>query len=154
MKIRKMMECDYPTVDKMMNDLHLLHVKGCPEFHKDTEHIYNEQAYIELLQNNKNICLIAEEKNIVVGFCFASIKQIQNACMIEQQIGYIESLYVIPECRKNGFGKELLQYVEKTLAGLDIKYLNLVVWDFNKKAIEFYENMRFVSQRHMYTKKI
>ena len=148
------MECDYPQVDKMMNDLHLLHVRGCPEFNKDTEHIYSEQAYIELLQNNKKICLIAEEKDIVVGFCFASIKQIQNDCMIEQQIGYIESLYVIPECRNNGFGKELLQYVEKTLAGLDIKYLNLVVWDFNKKAIEFYENMRFVSQRRMYTKKI
>ena len=56
--------------------------------------------------------------------------------------------------QKEWFWKRTFQYVEKTLAGLDIKYLNLVVWDFNKKAIEFYENMRFVSQRRMYTKKI
>lgn len=154
MKIRKMIKADYGIVDKMMQNLHTLHVKGCPTEHRKVAHIYSEKDYTDLLQNENNFCLIAEEQEHIVGFCIVERKQVKNPCMIPQKIGYMESLYLCPQYRHKGFGKEFFQAIEKKLYAEGLQSLRLTVWDFNKEAIIFYEEMGMVPQRHMYTKKI
>jgi len=54
---------------------------------------------------------------------------------------YLEDLYVSPEHRGVGAGKELLRYLAKTAVAQDCGRFEWSVLDWNEPAIEFYESI-------------
>jgi GNAT superfamily N-acetyltransferase len=54
---------------------------------------------------------------------------------------FLEDIYVRPELRKNGIGKELLARVAKVAWDGDYFCLRWEVLDWNKPAIDFYQNL-------------
>jgi GNAT superfamily N-acetyltransferase len=61
---------------------------------------------------------------------------------------HIEDLYVVPELRGLGIGKELLAYAAAIAVDLGSRRLQWEVLDWNLSAIEFYGSLgaRFVDQ--------
>ena len=54
---------------------------------------------------------------------------------------YLEDLYVRPECRGNGFGKELLVTLAKLAVNEGCRRLEWSVLDWNESAIAFYRSI-------------
>jgi len=54
---------------------------------------------------------------------------------------YLEDLYVKPEVRGKGFGKQLLQHLAKLAIERDCGRLEWWVLDWNKPAIDFYKSI-------------
>ncbi len=54
---------------------------------------------------------------------------------------YLEDLYVLPEARGNGIGKIMLSFLAKLAIERDCGRLEWWVLDWNKPAIDFYENL-------------
>lgn len=54
---------------------------------------------------------------------------------------YLEDLYVRPEARGKGVGKQLLVYLAKLVKELNCGRLEWWVLDWNQKAIDFYKSL-------------
>ena len=54
---------------------------------------------------------------------------------------YLEDLFVVPEMRGKGFGREMFAYLGKLARERNCGRVEWWVLDWNEKAIQFYENL-------------
>ena len=93
-------------------------------------HLFGECIYAE--------AIIAEWENKPVGFALF----FPNYSTFLTKPGiYLEDLFVLPDYRRRGIGKALLQYLTELAQSRKVGRLEWSVLDWNKPAIKFYQTM-------------
>lgn len=72
--------------------------------------------------------------------------------MLDMKTMYIDAVVVREEYRNNGIAKKLMNEVEKRARELEVKRIDLMVWSFNKNAINLYELLKMNEQRVIFEK--
>ncbi len=152
MQIRNMILEDYQEVDRLMAQVHQLHVDGRPDLYINVEHIYSYEQFKEMVENEDMITILAEEEDCVVGICIVSMRS--KTCMVKRRTAYMEDLCVDEVCREKGIGKKLFLYAKEKAKEMGAERLDLMVWDFNESARIFYEKMGMNPQRYIYETKL
>ena len=147
MIIRNMTLDDYDHVDRLMAQVHKLHVEGRPDLYIDVDHIYSQEQFREMIENEDMISVVAEINESVVGICFVSMRA--RTCMVKRRTAYMEDLCVDEIHRGKGIGKSLYKYVKKCAKEMGAERLDLMVWDFNENARKFYESLGMKIQRYI-----
>lgn len=92
--------------------------------------LFSENKYAE--------CLIADYNDLPVGFALF----FHNFSTFKGKPGlYLEDLFVKPEYRGKGIGKQLLIELAKIAKGRNCARFEWSVLDWNTRAIEFYKNL-------------
>lgn len=65
--------------------------------------------------------------------------ELQITTYEEQEIGYVNLFYLIPEYRSKGLGQYLIEYAEQFFRKYGVSEYHLRVEPTNKRAIRFYE---------------
>ena len=139
--IRKAEISDFQSVHKLIMQVHKLHVNERNDIYKDVDPMNFDEFKTEL-SNSNNIYLIAEFKNEIVGICFSQIKEISNnKIMKDRKILHIENICVDENHQKKGIGKKLYKQIVQLAKEKNIDNIELMVWGFNKNAINFYKNL-------------
>lgn len=152
MTIRKAETRDYEAVDILMQQLHKIHVLGRPDLYLDMEHPYSLEEFEKLVKNEEVISYVAEEEKIVVGLCIASMRNKSN--MVTMRTAYLEDMVVDAGYQRKGIAKKLFKTVEDEAKKLGAKRLDLMVWEFNKSAIELYKSLGMTPQRYIFEKQL
>ena len=147
MKIRNMTLDDYKEVDRLMAQVHKIHVEGRPDLYVDVDHIYSMEQFREMVENEDMISVVAEIDETVVGICFVSLRA--RTCMVKRRTAYMDDLCVDDSYRGKGIGKQLYLYVKERAKEMGAERLDLMVWDFNENARKFYESMGMKPQRYI-----
>jgi ribosomal protein S18 acetylase RimI-like enzyme len=67
-----------------------------------------------------------------------------SAFMINEDIGVICKMYVLPKYQNRGIGKKLMEHLEKEAKKLNlIKFRLLAIWSNNQEVVGFYEKFGF-----------
>jgi len=148
MKIRNMLLNDYNEIDRLMAQVHQLHVNGRPDLYIDVEHIYSFEQFKEMVENEDMITILAEENENIIGICMVSMRS--KTCMVKRRTAYMEDLCVDESYRGKGIGRELFLYAKEKAIKMGAERLDLMVWDFNEDARKFYEKMGMKPQRYIY----
>jgi ribosomal protein S18 acetylase RimI-like enzyme len=94
-----------------------------------------------------------DDKKKIVAYILAVLQHDKQ----KRVIGHVYSIGVLPECRKKGYGKRLLDASEKCLRRIrDIKCMTLHVRKTNTGGISFYQKldyMRIKKVKEYYGKK-
>ena len=94
------------------------------------EHLFGAKPYAE--------AILAEYAGQVVGFALF----FPNYSTFLTKPGiYLEDLFVLPEFRRKGIGKAILQYLAQLAVERDCGRLEWSVLDWNEPAIAFYEQL-------------
>ena len=152
MIIRKAEIKDYKEIDLLMQQLHKIHVSGRPDLYIDLEHPYSVEEFENLVENENVICYAAEEDHAVVGFCAATMRNRSN--MVEMRTAYIDDMVVDSNYQRKGIAKKLFKTVESEAKKLGAKRVDLMVWEFNKSAIELYRSLGMKPQRYIFEKSL
>lgn len=147
MKIRNMTLDDYKEVDRLMAQVHKIHVEGRPDLYVDVDHIYSMEQFREMVENEDMISVVAEINETIVGICFVSLRA--RTCMVKRRTAYMDDLCVDDSYRGKGIGKQLYLYVKERAKEMGAERLDLMVWDFNENARKFYESMGMKPQRYI-----
>ena len=126
--IRRANEHDYPAIFSLIKEFAIF--QQTPE--KVT--ITPEQM---LAEKNYFQAYVVITNNTIVGFAtffFAYYSWSGKAL-------YLDDLYIIPEHRKQGIGKQLLQTIFQLAKDEQCKKVRWQVSNWNKNAIEFYQKM-------------
>ena len=147
MRIRAMLPEDFPAVSAMMDDLHALHVAGRPDLYVPMSPIYPESVYLEKLNSPDMLCLIAEEDGAPAGLCFVEMRK--RTGMRNIPSAYVDDMYVAPAFRRQGVATALFREAEKLAREKGAVRLDLMVWNFNREALAFYESLGMKPQRYI-----
>ena len=139
--IRKAEIEDFNKVHRLIMQVHKLHVKERTDIYKDVDPM-NFEEFKNELSNSNNIYLVAQLENKIVGICFSQIKEISNnRIMKDRKILNIRDICVDEKYQRNGIGKKLYNQIVQIAKEKNIHNVELMVWNFNKNAIKFYENL-------------
>ena len=152
MEIRDMESKDYPEIDRLMKELHELHVKGSPDLYTELEHPYSREEFEKIVSDPEIIAILAEEKSVVIGLCIGTLRK--KSGMVEMKTMYIEDLIVDRNFRGKGIASQLYEEMEERGRNTGAKRLDLMVWEFNSDAKRFYEKQGMRPQRYIYEKEL
>ena len=139
--IRKAEIKDFNKVHRLIMQVHKLHVKERTDIYKDVDPM-NFEEFKNELSNSNNIYLVAQLENKIVGICFSQIKEISNnRIMKDRKILNIGDICIDKKYQRNGIGKKLYNQIVQIAKEKNIHNVELMVWNFNKNAIKFYENL-------------
>lgn len=104
----------------------------------------------EMILNKEKDLLIVEKHSKIVGVLIYRIKHIKKHMNIkDSKIIWIEELGVSEEYRRQGIGRILMKELKKIAKKANCQRIELNCWEFNKNAIEFYENQGMKAQRRI-----
>ncbi len=152
MEIRDMESKDHPEIDRLMKELHELHVKGRPDLYTELEHPYSREEFEKIVSDPEIIAILAEEKSVVIGLCIGTLRK--KSGMVETKTMYIEDLIVDRNFRGKGIASQLYEEMEERGRNTGAKRLDLMVWEFNSDAKRFYEKQGMRPQRYIYEKEL
>ena len=83
MQIRRMKLEDYKEVDRLMAQVHKIHVEGRPDLYVDVEHIYSMETFKKMVEDPDTISIAAEVDGTIAGICFVSMRD--RTCMVKRK---------------------------------------------------------------------
>ncbi|UPW85208.1 GNAT family N-acetyltransferase [Lysinibacillus sp. Ag94] len=137
---------DYLPVNELVKEGHEEHVMEEPTIFKSVESVMPETYYKELIGNEVSDILIAKEDEIVVGFAVISVETSPPfESLVPRKYAYIHDFGVKAELQRKGIGKILFTACITWAKEREVNSIELNVWEFNTKAIEFYKHFEMNS---------
>jgi GNAT superfamily N-acetyltransferase len=96
----------------------------------------------ELIKEDPNQVLVAQDGNELIGYMLYRKEQ-KTALELKHRMSYIYDLYVKPDHRGKGVGRNLLQTCLDDLHAAGPRQIRLNVWTKNDRAIRLYGEMGF-----------
>lgn len=147
MNIRLYQDQDKPLVEKMILALNKEDFEELPMTHDGVD-----EFFVQLKDNEEIRVFVAEEEGKVVGFSTFYLSFSTEFGGVYTEIG---ELYIAPEFRGRGFGKQFIAYLEKESKALGAKSVFLVASNSNTRAQKLYESFGYqVLPRKEYIKSI
>lgn len=146
--IRKIRKNDYEAVDRLLLQLHKVHVEGRPELFQELEHFMSRDSFENLIADEEMIAILMEKRHQVVGCCFASV--LNHSGMTAMKTVYIDQIVVDEEYRRKKIGASMFKAVRKQAKKIGAKRVDLMVWSHNETAIRAYRSYGMVEQRCVY----
>ncbi len=142
--VRDAAAADYIAISKLNSEVHNLHVKNRSDVYVDTDAPFLKEYFNDLL-NSESIKVLVVENTDNKELAAYSIVKIMSTpsipVLIPRKIAFIDDFCVKSDCKKKGIGRLLFQHIIGYVKTEGVSSLQLVVWEFNKDAIGFYEAM-------------
>lgn len=138
--IKEIESSDFEEVKTIIDQVHKIHFEGNKEIFSEDRN-FNQKEFNELLENN--ILLGFIKNNKIVGLLVSSIRTKKSLVQQEVKLFDIDIIGVLETERGKGIGKQLLNKAEEIAINNNCDSISLNVWEFNKKALNFYEQNNF-----------
>lgn len=140
--IRRAMEKDIPTIDKLLYEVHKVHSDARPDLFRTGAKKYTQEQVRAILADEKTPVFVAERNGAVVGYAFCIHKQfIHDNSMTDVKTLYIDDLCVDEAARGAHIGRQLYRHVLDYAKERGYYNVTLNVWADNKNAVRFYEKL-------------
>ena len=120
-------------------------VFGAPETAKQ---IIIEKNIRPAIKSETSKIILAQDNGQIIGYSYAVIMEPDPATSKRDKYGYIHDLFVIPEYRRKGIGKQLFDEIMKWFHTLDIDRVELDVIVGNYLANSFWKKQGFNDHFH------
>ena len=135
---------DLEQLNELMFELHHHHYLASPEHFKTAEEIEQEKSIARYLDDPECLVYVALKGELIVGFVTGHFCELISTVSKTVQMGSIDELYVLPDCRKESIAESLFEKLVRTLDDYGVQQVFVEVWDFNSPAKHFYQKMGFI----------
>ncbi|WJG20302.1 GNAT family N-acetyltransferase [Vibrio furnissii] len=145
---------DLEILNQLMFDLHDEHHRACPEYFKTAEEVEQEKSIARYIENPDCLVLVAKVDTQIVGFITGYFSELVSSVSKPVPMGSIDELYVMPQYRQQGIARQLFSRLEQTFVEYGVAEVFVEVWDFNKEAQLFYQDVGFSHHIHWLRKSV
>ncbi|BCN24238.1 GNAT family N-acetyltransferase [Vibrio alfacsensis] len=139
---------DLESLNDLMFELHDEHHHQSPEFFKTAEEIEQEKSIARYLDDPECLVFVAAINETVIGFVSGHFCELISTVSKPVLMGSIDELYVVPEYRKQGVAKQLIDRMETMFLDYGVQQMFVEVWDFNQTAMSLYGKHGFGHHIH------
>ena len=149
MNIRRAREQDLEGINKLLEQVLMVHHKGRPDLFKVNVKKYTDDELIEIIKDDsKPIFVGVDDEEKVLGYVFCIHKQlIGDNILTDIKTLYIDDLCVDENVRGKHVGSELYEYVLNYAKRNGFYNVTLNVWALNEGAMKFYEKCGLKPQK-------
>ncbi len=149
MDIRRAKRTDMEGINKLLNQVLMVHHNGRPDLFKANVKKYTDEELALLIEDDsKPIFVAVSEAQEVLGYAFCVFQQhINNNILTDIKTLYIDDLCVDEEIRGLHIGRQLYDFVADFAKESGCYNLTLNVWSCNASAMKFYEKCGLVPQK-------
>lgn len=149
MIIRRAINNDMPGINKLLNQVLMVHHNGRPDLFKaDVKKYTDEELEVIIKDDTKPIFVAVDEQDEVLGYAFCVFQQhLNNNILTDVKTLYIDDLCVDEEKRGMHIGKTLYEFVLNFAKAQGCYNVTLNVWSCNESAMKFYEKCGLVPQK-------
>ena len=141
MKIRKFEERDLPQVLELCREVRDYHIKILGGYFVPQDDDSDQCGFMESLNNNKIIALVAEKNDVILGYLQAEYKYSPH--LLNPKVAHISNIGVKEGLRGRGLGRKMLSAFYEICRRNDIDEIKLGVFNKNVAAYKFYEKCGF-----------
>ncbi len=147
MQIRRAEEKDIPSIDKLLNEVNMVHHVIRPDLFNINRKYTDKQLREIIADDTKPIFVATDDKDQLVGYCMTQFQQILgDTIRTEIKTLYIDDLCVDEAVRGQHIGQNLYEYTKEFAKNHGFYNITLHVWAGNDNAQKFYERMGLVPQ--------
>jgi len=152
--IRKAAERDYQALCAIIEQVDRIHRDALPERFRCSNGPPREREYILNAIRSPDIDLfVAQTESSLVGFVHVAIRNAPDIpILVPRRYAVVENLAVREEHRRSGIGLALMERAEEWARAKGATSIELNVYDFNKVAQRFYQDLGYEILSHRMTK--
>ena len=150
MDIRQANKNDITQMVPLLDEVSKLHIEKRPDVFKTRAYEEIKSNLEEMIQDESNIILIAEDKQVAVGVIICKVREINDHTNLKNiKVLWINEICVKQEYRRNGIGRSLIEKAKEIAKENNCLRLELNCWELNGEAMKFYENQGLTTQRRV-----
>lgn len=141
MEIRRAEARDIPHINRLLEQVLLVHHEGRPDLFRRDSKKYTDAQLLELMQReDRPIFTGWDENGNLLGYAFCELETYEgDNVQMDRKTLYIDDLCVEEQARGNHIGKALYEYVFTYAKTIGCYNVTLNVWCCNPGAMKFYE---------------
>ena len=149
MNIRRATERDIPGLNRLLEQVLMVHHVGRPDLFKSGAKKYTDEELNEILvDDSRPIFVGVDESEEVMGYAFCIFQQhIGSHILTDIKTLYIDDLCVDETLRGQHVGRQLYDYVVQFAKDSGCYNVTLNVWSCNESAMHFYEKCGLKPQK-------
>ena len=143
--IRKAVAEDYSGLIGLFEEIDAIHRDNLPRlFRKPNGPIREIDYYTGLISDESTAVFVAELDEDVIGFVHGIVRDASGIpILVPRRFTIIDSIVVNSEYKKRGIGRMLMEAMEDWSKKNGATSIELNVYEFNKEAKTFYENLGY-----------
>jgi ribosomal protein S18 acetylase RimI-like enzyme len=144
LKLREAVENDYTEINNLVVEVHNLHVENRSDVYVNVDTPLIREHFDDLLSSNDTKLFVVEDTSIkgLVAYGIVKIMAPRSIRILApSRSAYIDDFCVKSSHQKKGIGRFLFQHIVDYSKTEGASSLQLVVWEFNKDTIRFYETL-------------
>ncbi|SOC42555.1 GNAT family N-acetyltransferase [Ureibacillus acetophenoni] len=141
---------DFTAVNLIVKEGQDEHAEALPNIFRKVKQVMPESYFNELLEDPNSDILIAKINDEIVGFAVMELVESPPfKSMTPRVYAYMHDFGVKSGFQRRGIGRLLFEACIEWSKNMGASSLELNVWEFNEKAISFYESfqMKTVSRK-------
>ncbi len=143
---REAVPSDFDELQFLFSCIDEVHSDALPDTFRPPEEINRPKDLIEkFISDDKTALFVSEFNGSLVGLVHAEIRTANHPILTPKTYGHISDIVTHPKHRGKGVAALLMKHVDAWLNSKSVKEVNLTVFNFNKEAISFYENLGFTN---------
>lgn len=153
-QVRPASEHDIEVLCALYDEFHEFHVRGVPDrlasLHgTGPDRRANLVARLrDLIAGDDSAIFVAEQGAQVIGLAEVYLREDDRVpARIVRRFGYLQSMVVTDDCRREGVGRELLGAAEAWAVARGAVEMRLDVWEFGEGPLRFYEHCGYRTLR-------
>ena len=149
MIIRRANASDLPGLNRLLEQVLMVHHNGRPDLFKSGAKKYTDEELLTLLADEgRPVFAAVDDSGTMLGYCFCIFQQhLNNNILTDIRTLYIDDLCVDENCRGQHIGSKLYAYVLDFARQSGCYNVTLNVWSCNKSALAFYEKLGLKPQK-------
>ena len=143
--IRQAAKKDFAEMNALFEEIDEHHRKALPQIFRKPDGPARSLDFLQGVVADQNaVIFVAETQSLIIGLVYAYLRSIpENPVKIPCRVGEIDQLIVRHEYRRCGVGKALMERIHQWADQMRLERLELSVWNFNKGAQDFYQELGY-----------
>ena len=147
MSIRRANVNDIDRISELLLQVHKIHSDGRSDLFVKGAKKYQKEELERLIKDDNTPIFVYEEEQLIEGYIFAFIQEMNSPSLCKIKSLYIDDLCVEKNCRGKGVGTSLYNFIKEYAKSIGCYNITLNVWSFNKNAYEFYKKCGLNEQK-------
>lgn len=148
--VRLAEEKDLPRVNEIRQQVNELHVKGRPDVFRPGFCPEMRERVYELWRSADSDVLVAERDGTICGMAAVEyLNKPESPYSKARKIYHVMEFGVDEACRRQGVGRELMDFIRADAEAKGFSRIELDMWTFNEAAQKFYEAIGFRTFRRL-----
>lgn len=143
--IRKAEITDQPRIADLSQIVLTIHADAMPDrFKHPADSSLFASWFSEKFEDSRAWIAVAEVSGEVVGYIYAQEEERRDSWVFQDgKVFLLHHIVVEPKCENQGIGQAMMDALTQEARARGLGHFELEVWDFNRKAQNFFKNNGF-----------